>query len=397
MKVDIAVQTLSASTADSIEFLKNKGFKEFTDAESTIESIRIFNDLFDVFNTKSNKHNENPLKTALCLQNKSLVFSLFKRATQYIKELKIIGKNGKTTYLCSSQSKTGFIGYIINMQSLIHLFNEYVTDLNLISSINTYSFSQDHLELLYGICRSLNGYNDNPNVQQFCAAFRKVLVHNTVFTSKDANCNRVRMVSKPLSNILTISSRRTIINQLQDDEVPNLIELEQLHQMLAEIEALEKSSLTENLKNSSTTHIASVIEHKIRTCDGFYCQECANVFDQNRKVENAFINRKYQEKPCIDTFKICQETDRFLKLRLLTGEINFNTIYLAIFQNIDIDSLYAGTDFSHDEEHKLYLVRTITDAFIQIKATYIAKTTTLDCHTSFIRSKFHKLIHFRGQ
>lgn len=57
MKVDIAVQTLSESTASSMEFLMKKELPEFADAEHTIKFVRVFNTLFDIFNSKHDMHN----------------------------------------------------------------------------------------------------------------------------------------------------------------------------------------------------------------------------------------------------------------------------------------------------------------------------------------------------
>lgn len=48
MKVEIAVQTLSASTAASMELLMKKGLPEFVGAEANIKFIRIFDSLFDI-------------------------------------------------------------------------------------------------------------------------------------------------------------------------------------------------------------------------------------------------------------------------------------------------------------------------------------------------------------
>lgn len=58
MNVRMAVETLSSSTADSIEFLKNDGHKEFADSEPSIQFIRIYDNLFDIFNTKMISNNE---------------------------------------------------------------------------------------------------------------------------------------------------------------------------------------------------------------------------------------------------------------------------------------------------------------------------------------------------
>lgn len=68
MKVILAVQTLSNKTANAIEYFMNAGHSEFAGAEATIKCIRIFNDLFDVFNSTSNLK-DNPLKKMMSTDN----------------------------------------------------------------------------------------------------------------------------------------------------------------------------------------------------------------------------------------------------------------------------------------------------------------------------------------
>ena len=53
MNVKIACQTLSASVADSIEFLMQSGNSDFKTAEGTIEFIRTMDKLFDLLNVRN--------------------------------------------------------------------------------------------------------------------------------------------------------------------------------------------------------------------------------------------------------------------------------------------------------------------------------------------------------
>lgn len=149
MKVDLAVQTLSESTAASMEFLMKKEVAEFYGAEHSIKLIRIFDPLFDVFNTKHDQ-NENPFKRALSNQNAAEIFAMFAEATKYIKGLKVINDKGKLVRVCNSRIHTGFNGFIINMMSLEMLFQKYVKDLQLTNMLKTYSFQQDPVEIFFG-------------------------------------------------------------------------------------------------------------------------------------------------------------------------------------------------------------------------------------------------------
>lgn len=400
MKVDLAVQTLSQSVATCLQFLMENGYEEFSGAAATIKYATTFNNLFDVFNTKPNAENENQLKLPICANNKEAILCLFDRSIEYLKSLRIIEANGKNVLLCKSRLKTAFIGYIINMKSLIAMCEDYIEYQGLMESIPTHSLLQDHLELFFCMIRSLNGFNDNPTVQQFKAAYRKLIVNSTkIHVSKDANCNLFEIDSRPFSDILTVSSRRKIKESTDiEGEIPTDDETNELMITLRELDQINSSDLIDNgLKDLSILHIASTIEFKIKNSGNWYCTECMNVFDQNDKISGPCITIRLNEKPCNDTYKICKEVDRFLHLKLLTGQIKFSTIHYTIMRNIDLESLYQGTDYRHSVNHKLYLVRAIIDCYIQIKCTYLAKCTTLNCQNKFIRSQFLALVHYRGQ
>lgn len=166
------------------------------------------------------------------------------------------------------------------MFSLKAMYKEYVEERKLLACIPTYYLNQDPLEIFFGKCRSLNGYNDNPSCQQFQSAYRKLLVKDSVCTSIHANCYNFDMASKPFSNISFVSSRRVKINSNSTDEdEPLPEELDVIHAKLADIEALEKCSLVDTgLYELTITHIANEIQTRISRPDRMYCEFCKNVF-----------------------------------------------------------------------------------------------------------------------
>lgn len=111
MKVSYAVQTLSASSARCIEYLMKQNTPGFENSAGTIRFARCFNDLFDIFNTKSTNNGEtNVLKRALCGQNHALIFRLFEDSTEYIKGLRFRGESGRLKSIIESRVQTGFKG-----------------------------------------------------------------------------------------------------------------------------------------------------------------------------------------------------------------------------------------------------------------------------------------------
>lgn len=387
MKVDLAAQTLSESTAASMELLMQQGIDEFLNAEPTIILCRKFDKLFDIFNSKTD-HSENTFKRILSTRNAAEIFQFCNSAIDYIKELKVKIKD-KMRNVCRSQIGTGFCGFIIDIVSLMLLFQEFVEERELIKSIRTYCFTQDPVEIFFGKIRSLCGYNDNPTWEQFVAAFRKLLSYSTIMYSSLSNCRSTEdLYSNPFSNILTITSRRAPANRPNEQDLLN-IDIEEIDRFYSILSEIERQNGTESYLNDHTiTHIATSIENRIKATKTFTCSSCQTVFQENCRDTGIL---------CDSTFEICKQTDRFLKPEILTGKINFNVIYHEILENIDIHSLYQNTDFTDHFDHKVYLVRYIVDEFIRIKGTYIAKTVTFKEHENILRVRLHKLLHFLGQ
>lgn len=394
MNVRIAVETLSSSTANSLEFLMKENFEEFANAKHTIFFTRLFNNIFDIFNAKLENYSTNPFKNALNSQNKNEIITLCSEAIDYIKSLTFKDEVGAVHKVCKSKLKTGFVGLIVCMESLKRMFADYV-ETNIMSSIKTYYLLQDPLEIFFGKIRSRGGYNDNPNVSQFTAAYRKMLVNNKVFTSHEANCREFSTDTNSCSNILTVSSRRTkVIENNDEDDFLNSLDVDSVHEKLAEFCQDAESELADKLVDYTLVHMATLIEQRIKTL--FYCLSCTNVLEKCEKVGKSFNDLQFAQPPCLSTYIICREVDKYLKLECLKGDIDFKIIYYSILNNIDIETLYTDSDFTCGVDHKFFLIRTVIDAYIQIKGYYFARTATQDIQTSCCRQKCRKLVQFYG-
>lgn len=112
MNVAIAVQTLSASFARSVQILMNAKIPGFEKVDGEIRFANTFNDLFDIFNTKSDKsNNSNVLKRALCPQNREQIFTFFESTIEYIKNLKYVeADSGEIKPILGSRNQAGFRG-----------------------------------------------------------------------------------------------------------------------------------------------------------------------------------------------------------------------------------------------------------------------------------------------
>lgn len=194
MNVRMAVETLSKSTANSIEYLMNQGFDQFAGAKPTIRLIRMFDDLFDVFNTKCVHDNDNAFKNAMSHSNKNAIYALFNESITYIKNLRFKNTNGQLTEICKSDAKTGFVGFIIGTQSLQSIQEKYVEKENILSFIPTYFLNQDAVEIFFGKVRARGFLDDNPDVIRFKAAYRKLLGIDSILQSRKEIVNLIKSI-----------------------------------------------------------------------------------------------------------------------------------------------------------------------------------------------------------
>lgn len=168
----------------------------FKNSTATIRFINLFNDLFDIMNTKNlkNSHFKKPLQN--CVQNENqqnhnqIIFEKLLECEKYIFNLK-----AKTQKLIFSKRKVGFLGFLICIYSLQQLYRELCENKKLLKFIPSYKMSQDHIELLFGCIRAHNGCNNNPTARQFVAIYKKILVHHELRTNNTGNCIPLENIS----------------------------------------------------------------------------------------------------------------------------------------------------------------------------------------------------------
>ena len=194
MKVSLATQTLSESVATAIDFCREDlKLQDFKGSEATTEFIRLFDSLFDCFNSRNLFGGK--FKAPLKRENYSQWISLFGEASIYIKGLKDHG--GKP--ILNSRIKTAYLGFLTAIESFQGLFQQLVES-GPLSYLITYKFCQDHLELYNGAVRSKLGANNNPTCKQFEWIFKRLLVKLELNETK-GNCKNLDETS-----LLVVSS-----------------------------------------------------------------------------------------------------------------------------------------------------------------------------------------------
>ena len=183
MNVAVAAQTLSASVASAITFLRKNGNPNFKDSNATCEFILLINNLFDILNSKSKfgKHFKPPITTKNYEEISSYLTNGIKTLTSLTDEngLKIV----------SGPRKAFIRGFAISAKSILAIAKDLLQRSNSpYEFVLTYKFSQDKLEMFFSKIRGRLGWNNNPNALQFKYALRSLLLANKIESSSTANC-----------------------------------------------------------------------------------------------------------------------------------------------------------------------------------------------------------------
>lgn len=431
MSVGLAVETFSDSVASSIEFLMKQGVPEFQGAQTTVDFIRRMNTLFDIFNSRYTT-GRNIFKRNLCVDNKRVIYDFFDDTIKFFKCLKTeevfykkkkknvkIGKTKKQERVVSrieelpilnTRHKVAFRGFIIDMVSLKGMFGEYVEEKCLINSISTYNLQQDAIEMFFGRIRACGGFNNNPNVQQFKGAFRRIQCNMRMDLSPKSNCRMFDMHlpdNLNYSDIYFVSSKRAKIvlderaYEAQKDSILELVEN-------PECEPIELSHpfdthhILDTTAHFMITYLASKIEKKIMECKNFHCNDCRYVFDENEKIDS--IDAKFASWiPCRSTVEICKTAEQFFKLydghesKPAKPRYDFKVLYCLIFRTMNFDLIYPNSKFQCDYSHKYQFIKCVVGQYMTLRANQISKQITLQRQESLIRQQYTHLVNFRGQ
>lgn len=413
MNVRLAVETLSESVASSMQFMMEQKHPDFQGAEATIEFIRKMNTLFDIFNTK-HATNQNLFKNALSSGNQRIVFDFLDSCSQYIKSLQLeetrITTDKKTKQktekpvrisLLSSRRKAGFRGFIIDMLSVKTMYKELVENSSVLKSLPTYYLLQDVIELFFGKIRACCGFNNNPNVNQFKGAYRKLLSNMKILSPEHSNCRIFDgdLPDNPLySNIYFVSSHRSKMIKHIDEELYHQ-QKDDILKEAAELEQIESCDhLLDVTKDFSISHIASFIEKKIIECPRFYCDSCKNIFVENEKSSVIDFGGS-KSKPCQSTFEICRNAEKFLKLHdvgKLNNQFDFKVLYCSIFRTMNLNALFCKSKFECEQTHKYDIIKCIVGEYVAIKASQLCREITHDGQPTLMRQYLNRLITFNG-
>lgn len=302
--------------------------------------------------------------------------------------------------MIDSKSKTGFQGFLVDIDSSKAMYNLYVEELRLFQYIPTYNLQQDIIEMFFGKIRACGGYNNNPNVHQFMGAYRKLLCNIKIEPPRYGNCQyfELRLPENQYhSDVYFVSSRKPKLDKNYFDEIFEA-QRDAIIQEVVNLEAVEACEpLIDITKNFSIASIAAKIELKIMNCPRFYCNSCRTVFEKNDKM-NQFESSALPYKPCASTYEICKHVEKFMKAYDINDpKFEFKVIYCLIMRTIDINSIFKKLNFACSIDHKYQFLKCIVCEYMSIKCAFISKNITLEQHEKIFRQHLNRMILFSGQ
>lgn len=243
----------------------------FKESKATSEFLLIFDQLFNVFNSKNQFGKSS--KAAMNATTEDLWRTLFAKSRNYIASLKTSdGKN-----VTSAKCKTGFIGFLMAISSFEELYKKFV-ETDRLQYFLTFKWSQDHLETFFATVQASLRCNNNPTVRQFQRIMKKLLIHNEICGGRGQNCD-----DSDVPSVLTVSSvppkdAASEMDQIDDDFDFNTLDF------------LEHSEFKDSVLFYISGYVVKMVQKKLN------CNICAEALteDINQRAKNhqALLRRK---------------------------------------------------------------------------------------------------------
>ena len=261
MNVKYAAQTMSASVANAIEFLREDlKSPDFKESEGTVKFIRSVDRAFDILNSRTPR--ASGYKSPLRSNN----IGMCEKSLRETADMLLGATTGKGHKIINSRRKTGFICFAASIKSILAISRGLLQrPINPLKHALTYRFSQDHLEVFFSCVRGRYGWNNNPDSLQFRSSLQSMLFKNAVKGSLNANCVQFDQTAQTPLFTIKWSKRIAPVIQLNSDDTEAL----NLHESI-----IRKSAYKENV----LYYIAGFITRRMLST--ITCSVCATAIQR---------------------------------------------------------------------------------------------------------------------
>nr|CAH7719660.1 unnamed protein product [Callosobruchus chinensis] len=363
------------SVADALMYLsQDLNMPSFKNAQATANFVLNFNNIFDIFNSR-NRLSKYIFKRPLSQSNSDFFLNYMEQMVQYIISLKLVD-----VPVTKSARKTGFLGFLVCINSLKNFYSKYV-DTKRLKYILTNKFSQDHLEQFFGAIRAKGGFNNNPSVRHFEAAYKRLLIHTEVTGPDSGNVS----INDQLS-ILTCGSGHQVTVDDNGNDLRNAKHYldfeEQLKNDIANYKfySSEVWNLTEYVEDVVGYIICGYVVKSLKKC--ITCNKCINILGgdsvrrlQRRKTYGALTD------PSDVVVKICMAAEKYFRFFQKTRDIfdkNVKNLPIILIKNtLETVSSNILDKFEHHmleddpiNGHSVNLIKLISEKYFKIRIHY---------------------------
>lgn len=394
MKVKLAAQVMSESVANAIQFCNIElNIDEFKNSAGTVDFIQKINNLFDVMNSRNLKAYS--YKKPLSVNNFSHIKPFLDEMILYLNNLKLGDRN-----IMSSNRKTGFLGFLICIKSVINLYETQVINNNL-QFLSTYKLSQDHLEYFFSAIRAKGGFNNNPSARQLKSAFKRMLVHGEMKHITSGNCIPLQHI-----NILTLTKPEIAINKTSEknimiDNVAESSNSEYFDEVLMkDHDYLTDPSLLTEFSKHVIVYIAGFVVSKLKK--ELSCEECVSAIISDTKYASLQLQKDKGGLcyPSKDVAKICEICE--IIFRKNRG-LNKKNVLIVLMQEslrrcLGLTLFFKISHFNSQtflDCHYSLLIKAISLKYFKVRIHYATKK--LSEKTDKVRNFYNKLVLFKGQ
>jgi hypothetical protein len=261
----------------------------------------------------------------------------------------------------------------------------------LLEFILTYKFSQDHLELFFGVIRRKGGLNDNPTAQQFEGAYKRILLHGDLTAPVTGNC-----VAQDDTEGLFVSpnqkKKSNLMPILQEEYDENFEDYETI---LTDLDNTQK-----DVASYMSGAVIRAVRRKIK------CESCVQAL-LNEGFDNSFttlIDLKNQGGllyPSEDLKSLCFTAEAVFRTAEQQKRLNQDhikqTLIDSTLQNIPIIFQIQHEDVEIDsQEHSNQLKSIVLNWFFNAKLHHLTRKIVENVKKGGKRNKIRKVMHNQG-
>jgi hypothetical protein len=387
MKVKYAAQTLSASVASALNFVRRLDIEGFRGSATTEYFIECIDHVFDVFNSRS-PHGKG-YKAPLTESSVQRMISFLHKVRYLLLSL----ENEQGVKVCKTRRSLSVIGFAFNINSLLELA-PFLLKLPGIKYVLTYKFSQDHLELFFSCVRRAGGWNNNPSAKQYCAIHRRLLSHAGLCASAASN---VLPLDETDMLIVPAESSASVFTE------PDVV---------ASPDAVFQSNLSEFVEYT-LEYIAGWVVRKLQP--QVKCSECVSALicqcpDDQLSVFSLLTvkNNGGLVVPSSGVIKVVKCTEQILRSTVDIHRVRNSNLWGLALETQVLESL-AHPLFDEEcadhfdatlhgiDSHYFSVIRGIVRCFLSLRKFHCINLTNQHLKGLSIRNKLNKTVLFKNQ